>query len=98
MRSLLNRGPLSERRAAHVAKVFKSIDSDSKGSLSITDLWNNFKGDNFDDVKFKKRTKQQLFDELTDHIAPNGDGQVCLTTWTSFYEDFRYPSLIAAPR
>lgn len=80
--------PLNDRRRRHVEKIFKIIDSEGSGTLSKGQLWNYFQGQLFDDVKFKKRTKQDLFDELYSMFDTDGHGELTLDNWMSFYIDF----------
>jgi Ca2+-binding EF-hand superfamily protein len=85
---LTPRVELNPNRLNHVKKVFQAIDFNNKGYVTKEDLWTWFQGQNFDEVKLKLKTKEQLFEELIKEMGLGTKNQLSLEDWINFYTDF----------
>jgi len=70
-----------------VEKVFRIIDAEQKGALTYGQLQGFFQAQNFDEVRFKKLTPQQLFDNVMKHFGVSEDRPISLADWIKVYRN-----------
>ena len=56
--------PINEKRTIYLVKVFKSIDSDKKGEISINKLKNIFNAKNHPDVSDNIRNEDEIYNQF----------------------------------
>lgn len=74
-------------------KVFGSIDAAQAGVLTYGQLLGFFQAQNFDEVRFKKLTKQQLFDNIMECFGVSEQKPISLADWVKVYRNIGYASI-----
>ena len=86
----LCRDELTERKRAMVQKVFRHLDRNNSGEISVEDIINNYDVSNIKEYQDKKKSKEELIGEFLmnfEGVQGNRDGRITWEEFSDYYTD-----------
>ena len=86
----LFRDELTERKRAMVQKVFRHLDRNNSGEITVEDIINNYDVSNIKEYQDKKKSKEELIGEFLmnfEGVQANRDGRITWEEFSDYYTD-----------
>ena len=86
----LYRDELTERKRTMVQKVFRHLDRNNSGEVTVEDIINNYDVSNIKEFQDKKKSKEELIGEFLmnfEGVQGNRDGRITWEEFNDYYTD-----------